>query len=175
MYGTATSERWCCGTWTDCRSTNVGVVTLKQVFDDKSSRSSASASSILTSFTSSSSTFTAVPSQNTSPATAGGESTKPSVPELSARRNNAGIIAGAVIATAVAVAVLLTGFCFARRRSRQRAAETKTVEIKMVEGSMLVEACAMSQRYELSPSAPKNDIQELQGIESGLPAYSMRE
>ena len=61
--GTATSERWCCGASTDCCSTNVGAVTLKQVFEDKSSTSPASATSILTSFTSASSTSTAVPSQ----------------------------------------------------------------------------------------------------------------
>lgn len=173
--GTATSERWCCGTSTDCCSTNVGVVTLKQIFGDKSSTSSASASSILNSFTSTSSTSTAVPSQTTSSATAGEENTKTSAPESSMRKNNAGVIAGAVIATAVGVAVLLAGFYFTRRRSRQRAAGTRIVETQVAKGSMLVEACAMSQRYELSPSAPKNDIQELPGIEpGGLPAYSMR-
>ena len=147
---------------------------LKQVFDDKSSRSSASASSILTSFTSTSSTSTVVPSQSTLPAAAGGENTKTSAPESNPHKNNAGVIAGAVIATVAGVAVLLAGFCYARRRSPQKAAETRIVETKMVEGSMLVEACAMSHRYELSPSAPKNDIQELPGIESGgLPAYSI--
>ena len=67
------------------------------------------------------------------------------------------------------------------------------VETKMVEGLMLFEACAMSQRalnlrpmlfeacamsqqYELSPSALKDDIQRLSGVKSGgLLAYSMRE
>jgi uncharacterized protein HemX len=151
--GTATSERWCCGTSTDCCSTNVGVVTLKQVFGDRSS----------TSFTPPSSTLTSVPSQTTSSATTGGDTTKTNTSESSPRRNDAGVIAGAVIATAVGIAILLAGFCFARRRSHQRAAKTRIVETKMVEGSMLVEACALSQRYELSPSAQKNDIQELPG------------
>lgn len=116
-----------------------------------------------------------VPSQSTLPATAGGENTRISAPESNPHKNNAGVIAGAVIATVAGVAVLLAEFCYARRRSPQKAAETRIVETKMVEGSMLIEACAMSHRYELSPSAPKNDIQELPGIESGgLPAYSMR-
>lgn len=163
--GTATSERWCCGTSTDCCSTNVGVVTLKQVFGDRSSILSTPASSISTSFTPPSSTSTSVPSQTISSATAGEDTTKTNASESNPRKNNAGIISGVVIATAVGVAVLLAGFCFARRRFRQRAAETRIVESKLAKGSMLVEACAMSQRYELSSSAQKNDIQELPGKE----------
>lgn len=156
--GTATSERWCCGNSTDCCSTNIGVVTLKQVFEEASSRSVSSISMVSTTLL-----------QATASMTITGEGTDKSTAKPSPHSISISVIIGIVAGAVVGLAILLAAFCIARRRSRRRLTEERSIE-----GSKAAGACAMSQRHELGP-ATKRDVQELDGMPPReLPERSMQ-
>lgn len=154
--GTATSKRWCCGNSTDCCSTNIGVVTLNQFFD-AASTSSVGSIPILSakhSRTITSGAATETETDQTDPNTT-------STAEPNARRVTGGVVAGVVTGAIVGLGVLVAAFCIVRRKSHKRIAEEKVIE-----DSLLAEACGMSQRHELSPSAQKG-VQELSGMQPG--------
>ena len=136
--GTATSEKWCCGTLTDCCITNDGVVTLKQVSEGVLS-TIVSATSSAPSMTSG--TLASVTTTGTNAAI-----------DPRSRGSAGGVIAGIVAGAVVGLAILLAAFILVRRRS-QRTVST--------EGLLIAEASVISQRHELSPSTKKAHVQEL--------------
>lgn len=147
--GTATSERWCCGSSTNCCFTNIGVVTLKQVFNGASTSSIGSVPTPIATHQPTSASETAEMTSLAYTYTA-----RP------ASRNVAGgIIAGVVTGAIFGLFALLAVLFMARRKVRNRA----TMEKKTNDYPLLAEACALSQRHELSPSARKSLAQELPG------------
>ena len=138
--GTATSERWCCGTSTDCCTTNKGVVTLEQVFEGNSST-----------------TVSATSSQSSTPSgTSTSATSVETIASVEPRSHGlpGGVIAGIVISIVVGLAMLLATIVLARRSSSRRA---------NTEGLLIAEASGMSQRHELNPLTRDNHVQELPG------------
>jgi len=147
--GPATSERWCCGDSTDRCSTNLGVVTLKQVFQ-----------ATLSGYAIASSDASATTSE---PAASVGD------PASHSGEVNGGVIAGAVVRATIGLAVLLAIVCISRRRSlrkvvRHESTGKESTASGGIEEGLRAEVDGTSQRHEMSQPTNRNMRQELPGL-----------
>ena len=185
--GTATSDRWCCGTSTNCCTSNFGVVQLAQVLGGTLSSVVRSASTTLsstpTTLSSAASSNAATTGVSTSPAStdpASGSnpSTSSSSDSGSGSKLSGGAIAGIVIGALAGVALLAAAIFFARRaamwKKNASAASPYTQHTDGYGPAAVYEATpsdkyAYTHRGEMDGSTP---VQELPGdtMNSKLPS-----